>query len=263
MEALKKFEEAVDSYIRPLTHPVAIKLLRSEADIPKGIETARKFYGHGIAGPCQGWAMARHNAESIAMLKDDIKCVIPVMAFGLVEPPEYFMNGDFYMMTGWYADNQEMAAKLAREMPRFPAGEYVGLVTAPIQTCDFEPDMVMVYCNPLQLLRFIGSVFSREGKRFEYSIWPYGICTLFIQVQQSGKCQLGIPCHGSRRYDATSFEEVIFVAPTAKLDEVTEGLKYINANQGKVATGRCLDYEPERPFWKILRSKWEESPGKS
>ncbi len=268
MEALKKFEEAVETYVRPMTFPVAIKLLKREVDIPKGIKTARQFYGHRIA-MCQAWAMARHNGQAVALLKDDNICPIPIMSHGLAETPEFFLSGRFYIEEhGRYSNDYEMAARYAREMPRFPAGEYVGLVTAPVQSspkfasgtyrfpvenCNFEPDMVMVFCNPLQLMRFIGVVFHREGRRFETSIWPYGICTLFVQVQHTGRCQLGIPCYGSRQYDAPAFDEVIFMVPAAKLEEVALGLKFTHEHGIIIPPRRFLDYEPARPWYKKLR----------
>ena len=78
IEALKKFEEAVETYISPPTLSVAIKLLKSETDIPAGIERASKVYGHRL-NSCQGWAMARHNGESLAMLNGRCYFAIPCL----------------------------------------------------------------------------------------------------------------------------------------------------------------------------------------
>jgi uncharacterized protein (DUF169 family) len=257
MESWEKLGEAITECVRPLTYPIAVKLLKSETDIPKGIKTARERWGHKIAGPCQAWAMARYNGESLATLKDDMKCPIPVISYGLVEPPEFFLNGDFYVWAGWER-NKELGSKMATSMPRFPAGQYTGVVTAPVHKCDFAPDMVMLYCNPLQLLRLIGSAFSMDGKRFEVSLWPLGICTIFVQVEQTGNYQLGVPCYGGRRHDMTSHEEMIFVAPAAKFEDLAYGLKYSQEHGKGFPPKRHLDYEPETVFWKRLREEWEE-----
>lgn len=256
MKSLKKLEMALNCYVRPLTYPVVVKLLRTEADIPKGISTARQFYGHRIAGPCHGWAMARHNGESVAMLRGDMTCPIPSIALGLVQSPEYFVSGDFYLMTGWYANTREKGAKLASQVPRFTVGEYVGLAMAPIHACDFEPDMIMVFCNPTQLRRLVAAVFHVECQCFDTSIC-LDLCTIIVRVQQTARYQLGIPCWGSRTYDAPSADEVVFAAPTAKLEELAEGLKYTEEHGITIPTKRWLDYEPDNDFWRRLRDSWE------
>ncbi|MFC2046740.1 DUF169 domain-containing protein [Chloroflexota bacterium] len=252
MEDLRIFEEAIENYIRPATFPVAIKLLGSEADIPQGVERASQFFGHKI-NVCQGWALARYNGKAVAMLKDDIACPVVIIALGLAEPPRFWLEGKLYL--GWYTEDPAVAAKIASTIPRFPVGEYIGLVTAPVKSCDFEPDMVMVYCNPLQALRLIQAALSQEGDRFPCHLWTRGLCAdVLVTAQQTGRCQFGIPCGGDRNYGYTSADEVVFVTPTTRLDEVATGLKLLAEHGHSLQTVRYLDFEPvQREQYRKLR----------
>lgn len=252
IETLKKLEAAIETYISPLTFPVAIKLLRSDADIPKGIERASKVYGHRF-NLCQGWAMARHNGESMAMLKDDMVCPLGIIMLGLAAPPELYQEGSIFIDR--YTASSEAAAKIADEMCKFSDGEYSGLVTAPVSACDFEPDLVMIFCTPLQLLRLIQAAVNKEGGRFPNSILPTAVCAdVIVPVIQEGRCHFGIPCLGDRRYGATSADEVIFAIPTARLEEIAAGLKYTQEHGQELPPKRWLNFEPgQLDVYKKLR----------
>ena len=239
---MKNFEAAIKDYVCPSTFPVAIKLLKSEADIPAGIERAGQKYGHRF-NLCQGWAMARHNGESVAMLKDDMVCPLGIIMLGLAELPEFYREGNIFI--GRYTPSREAAVRIASDMCKFPAGEYAGLVTAPVPTCDFEPDLVLIYCNPLQLLRLIQAAISKEGGRFPNSILPTAVCAdAIVPSLQTGRCHFAIPCLGDRRYGATSADEVVFAVPGARLEEIATGLKYTREHGQELLPKRWLDFEP-------------------
>lgn len=242
MEVLKKFEEAVQRYIRPATIPVALKLLRSEADIPIGIERAKTALGHMIT-LCQGFGLARHNRQSITMLKDDMTCPIGIITLGLAEPPEFWLKGERYK--DWYTPSQQVAEKIASEMHRLPVGEYVGVTVAPADACTFKPDLVIVYCNPLQLLGLIQAALVKEGGRFNVSIWPAGVCTdAIVPATVTGRCQFALPCTGDRKHEYTSADEVIFTVPFGRLEEIADGLKYFFEHGHDIVQPRYLDFEP-------------------
>ena len=241
-EDLKKFEAAIKNYVSPLTFPVAIKLLKNEADIPAGIERASQKYGHRF-NLCQGWAMARHNGESVAMLKDDQICPLGIIMLGLAELPEYYQEGNTFIDR--YTASSEAAARTADEMYKFPVGEYVGLVTTPVPTCDFEPDLVLIFCNPLQLLRLIQAAISKEGGRFPNSILPSAVCAdAIVPAMLDGRCHFAIPCLGDRSYGATSADEVIFTVPSNRLEEIATGLKYTQERGMVLPSHRWIDFEP-------------------
>ena len=240
METLKRFSEAVEAYVRPETYPVAIKMLKKKSDIPDGIKTAQERLGVMIA-LCQAWGKARFNGESSAMLKEDISCPIALFTLGLADPPATWSEGNLYL--NWYTSSQKAAENLASAMYKLPKGEFIGVAMSPIRDCNFEPDVVVIYCTPPQIMRFIVASLMREGGRFENSIFPPGVCTEVIApVMQMGKCRFGIPCFGDRKYEYTAEDELVFSVPFSRLEEIAEGLKFFYEHGHGLPLSRPLDH---------------------
>ncbi len=71
MVSLNEVEKALNTYIRPLTFPLAIKMLKSEDEIPE--KTRRPFQQMKIkVAICQGIGMARTLGWAVAMGKEDM-----------------------------------------------------------------------------------------------------------------------------------------------------------------------------------------------
>ena len=121
--------------------PIAMKLIKSEDEIPESAIRPKKDLGEHLA-LCQAFAMVRRQRKSIAMLKEDHWCVWPLISYGLVE----FRRGtDYYART--VTAFLEEGAQKSREFfeERYPILEKdkcIGFVLAPLNTADFLPDHV-------------------------------------------------------------------------------------------------------------------------
>ena len=223
MQHLKAFREAVDNYIRPRTPPIAVKLLKREADIPKSAQRPLKDLEHRVA-LCQGFAFARRNGITLAMLKEDQYCPLGVIMLGLVEPPPFWLEGNTNLVR--YAPTPEAAVQIIQETPRFKVGEYVGAVTSPLPDTDFDVDVIITYCNAAQVMRFIQAATYKDGKSLEALLLPAGACAIsIVRTTQTGQCQLVVPCLGDRRYGLTPDDELIFAVPVSELDEIAAGIE--------------------------------------
>ena len=81
MAELKEIEQALNTYIRPLTFPLAIKMLTSEDEIPP--KTRRPFQQmKKKLAICQGIGMARKLGWTLAMGKEDMQCALGAAPFG-------------------------------------------------------------------------------------------------------------------------------------------------------------------------------------
>ncbi|MFC1816047.1 DUF169 domain-containing protein [Thermodesulfobacteriota bacterium] len=89
------YGEELERHLQLRTAPIAIKLLESEEDIPEGSISPKKDLGFQLA-LCQGFAMSRRDKAIVAMLKEDHWCYLPVISFGLAEPPDFFLEGNTY-----------------------------------------------------------------------------------------------------------------------------------------------------------------------
>jgi uncharacterized protein (DUF169 family) len=93
---LNGFGEEMERRLQLPTSPVAVKLLEREGDIPAGAVRPKKDRGSHLA-LCQAFAMSRREKATVAMLKEDNWCYMPVIAFGLSEPPDFFLQGNTFL----------------------------------------------------------------------------------------------------------------------------------------------------------------------
>jgi uncharacterized protein (DUF169 family) len=93
MADLKSLDQALNTYIRPLTFPLAIKMLKSEEEIPERTKRPLKQMGKKIA-ICQGIGMARKYGWTVAMGKEDMHCSLGAAPFGFFKNIDFFEEGN-------------------------------------------------------------------------------------------------------------------------------------------------------------------------
>ena len=145
MTALNEFNhngEDLERMLQLRTSPIAIKLLENEAAIPNDALRPKKDLGIQLA-LCQGFAMSRRNKKTVAMLKEDNWCYLPIISFGMSPPPDYFLDGNTYVKRR--VKEMEDARRLAQSFPRLESGKYIGQLSAPLKTAAFVPDLVVMY----------------------------------------------------------------------------------------------------------------------
>ena len=238
MEDFKKYHEYGDELekrLRLKTYPMALKLLKSEKEIPQGAIRPLKDLGHHLS-LCQTFQLSRREGKTVAMLKEDHWCFEPVVGLGLGESPQYFNDGHNRYPRD--VATQEAGKTYAREFPRLEVGKYLGLASAPLRSTSFEPDVVMIYCDSSQLCLLLLGREYKEGGNLKCAISGHAACVYgIIPVLQSGECQVAVPCRGDHYRAMTGDEEMIFTVPGAKLDDLMIGLRQIEKTGSKLPTG--------------------------
>ena len=248
MTALSDFNsygEELERLLLLRTSPIAIKFLEREKDIPKGAIRPKRDLGFHLA-LCQGFAMSRRDKATVAMLKEDHWCYLPVIAYGLAEPPEFFMEGNTYFEHG--VADLKSAKDLADTLPRLEVGKYVGVVSGPLRTAHFEPDVVATYCNSNQLRCLLTGMKYKEGYLVTSKLDPSGACLqCTVPVIQTGECQVTVPCGGDRSHALAQDDEMIFSVPRSKLGDLIWGLRYLD-ELGRGYARYAPDMRPEYPL---------------
>ncbi len=212
----------LEQQLRLNTHPLAIKMLESPEDIPEKAIRPLKHFGKCLS-TCQAFALSRRFGETVAQLFEDMWCPEPVIGFGLAEPPDYFFEGKTRYPFG--VKSLEAGANWAREFPRFEVGKYVGVVSAPLTTASFEPDVAVVYCDSAQLLRLLLGLAYEDGRDIHTVLGGHSACVYAIVPSMlKGVCQASVPCRGDRGYAGTQDYEMIFSIPRDKIARVIEGM---------------------------------------
>jgi uncharacterized protein (DUF169 family) len=223
LSALHGYAEELERRLRLKTFPIAVKMLEKEGDIPAGATRPKRDLGFHLA-TCQGFSMSRREGTHIAMLKEDMWCSESVIGLGLAQPPQYFFDG----YSRYPEDNASLEAGMtwAREFPRFEAGKYVGIVSSPLATANFEPDVIIVYCDSTQLKVLLSAAAWKEGHELTCTVSGKGACVYaVVPVMQHGRCQVTTPCGGDKRLAMSQDDEMIFAAPQAKVEELLVALR--------------------------------------
>ncbi|MFC2046826.1 DUF169 domain-containing protein [Chloroflexota bacterium] len=220
---LNGYGSELEKMLQLRTSPIAVKLLETEGDIPKATIRPKRALDFQL-GLCQAFAMSRREGAQVAMLKEDHWCYVPVIAFGLSEPPEIFLEG--HTSFPERIADLEAAKRWAHIYPRLDYGRYLGIVSAPLKTANFEPDLVIIYCNSAQLTCLLSGIRYKEGYQVTSILEPGGACVLAtIPVIKSGDCHVSVPCIGDRRWALARDEEIIFSVPKSRLEDLMMGLR--------------------------------------
>ena len=245
LEQVHGWAEEIEKRLRLQTFPLAIKLLQKEADIPEGTVRPKRDLGYHLE-LCQAFQMSRREGTIIAMLKEDMWCFEPVVGYGLAEPPQYFLDG--YNRFPQDVETLEAGRNYAYEFPRLETGKYIGVISAPLMTANFEPDVVILYCNPAQLTILLLGREYRDGYNLKCALSGHAACVYSIVPSiQNGKCQVAIPCRGDRWLAMAADDELIFAVPMEQMGDLMLGLRHIAETDSKMPLKRVVRPEPEKP----------------
>lgn len=222
LKGLREAAGELETMLRPQTYPIAVKMLKSEGEIPNGAKRPLRDLGYHLS-TCQVFAMARRQGMALAQLKEDMWCVEPVIGFGMAEAPDYFLDGNNRFPDS--ASTPEAGRAWAQAFPRLPVGEYVGVAAAPAKVAEFEPDLVMIYCDPSQLTQLLSAKNWIDGLDVDCKLSGHAACVYaVVPTVQADKWQITSPCGGDRARGLARHDEVIASFPATALPDVVAGL---------------------------------------
>lgn len=201
---------------------IAIRMLRQSDEVPQDAEQPLRDTGRHLS-MCQLFSLVRRQGKKMVMLHKDNWCVEPVIGFGYTEVPEYFLTGANRYPES--ASSLEAGAKWAKNLPRFESGIYKGVLAAPWDTCDFEPDVILMYCDPAQLTHLLISVNWIDGSDVYSQLSGHSACVYAVvpAMLKHDFC-VSVPCIGDRKHGVAQDNEMIFSFPPDKAEALLDGL---------------------------------------
>jgi uncharacterized protein (DUF169 family) len=241
-----EYGEELERRLRLKTFPLALKLLEREEDVPEGAQRPKRDLGHRLT-LCQSFQLSRRDGITVAMLAEDNWCFEPVVGYGLREPPEYFLEG--HNRYPQDVATLEAGSHYAHEFPKLELGKYVGVVSAPLKTANFEPDLVMIYCDSSQLSLLLLGREWKDGYNLKCSLSSHAACVYaVVPAIQSGECQVAIPCRGDHYIFAMAGDdEMIFTVPQGKLEDLMTGLRHLDKSGSRLPHGYGFRIEWQPP----------------
>jgi len=229
LDEIKSLGKQLERLLRLQTFPLAIKMLRKETDIPSTAKRPLRDMGCHL-DVCQGFAMSRRNGETIALLKEDMWCFEPVIGYGIEAPPEFFLQGNNRFPQT--AMSQEAGIRWAQAFPRLNTGDYVGVLSSPLDLADFKPDIVAVYGDPAQLTQLLRAKDCLEGVDVTCTLSGHAACVfMVVPLLQGMSCNVVSPCRGDRNFAMAQDDEIIFSARFDMIKGLVGALEYL-ADQG-------------------------------
>ena len=237
--------------------PIALKLLYSEDEIPEGTLRPFKDRGDRLA-MCQAYAMVRRNRTAITMLKEDHWCVWPLVSYGLVDLDEddyEYMGTKFFMK-----DNERSKKYLREEYPMLKANKKpIGFTIAPLRSCNFEPDIITVYCRPGQIRSIMMAQKFHSGEMMPVTLDPVDSCVhSSIPVLNGKDYNITFPDPGEYERGMTDEDEVMFTMKAEKIEEIISALNVLsNAHFGYQELAMDMPMNFPRPeFYNKMFEKW-------
>jgi uncharacterized protein (DUF169 family) len=243
--------EALNRLIRPLTFPIAVKLVKSADEFPERTRRPSRDMGFKT-NLCVGMTICRKYGWTVGMTADDNACPIAAYTYGWSEPESESKKAliDF-MVVMKYAAN-ENAAKTSlegAEQVKLGKGQYVGVVFSPLERTRIEPDLVMIFCNPAQLMRLVHGVTQEAGGSVQsMSSGRAGTCTEgVLQTFKTGEPKVVLPGNGDRVWAMVQDEEMAFTIPANWLDSVIGGLEATHQTGVRYPIPVDVRHEPTFP----------------
>ena len=206
------------------TSPVAVKLIPKGEEIPAGIRKVDDAMRH-----CQLVDRVRRTGEEFYTLSEDQMCKGGAGAMGLGEIPAKVASGEFYYKGLKQFSTQDAARRTVEMVPALPPNSTEAVLYAPLEKTSFIPDVVVVICNPRQIMLLTQAFVFKAGGRLEASFaGKQSLCSDgVVQVYKEGKIGVTVGCSGSRTYTKIADEEMIMGIPVALLADVAAGLNEI------------------------------------
>src|SRR6266853_617474 len=259
---VKTADKELQTYIRPQTFPVAIRMLKPGEPIPERAKRpARDF--KKLSMTCQVIDMSRRYGWTIALTREDHICSLGITAIGFDKPLPIYNVGT--LCEGMYTETKEAGQRSEAAIDTFTPGEYETLLVAPLDRATFEPHLVCIYANPAQVMRLTQAALWKRGGRLHSSFEGRAVCAdIIVTTMQTGEAQVILPCSGDRIFGQTQDHEMAFAIPWARMEEIVEGLRGTHAGGIRYPITQFMEYEAKLPprYMEVNRL-WDAEKGKA
>ncbi len=221
LEKNQKYAEVIGSKVKLTCKPVAMKLLKSEDDIPEGFELISEKVRH-----CEMVRKASLGEKFYSTVEEQM-CLGGAGAIGLREMPEKLANGEKYFSLGRFKD-LETAKKLTSKLSVVKDKSW-GMAYAPLDEADFKADVIQVITEPVGAMKLAQSIVYESGDKINPNF--AGIQSLcgdaFADPYIEGGLNFTLGCDGSRKAADIKDNEMTIGISAEKIDEVISGLESI------------------------------------
>jgi uncharacterized protein (DUF169 family) len=224
MKNLAQQGKELENVLRLKTKIIAYRRLEKASELEAITDVRRIDHYFSF---CQVPFLVRVNGWTLGITKDDKVNDRCSRLFGLKPATEKSMNAEATMLSTTWFRSPEEALIQQKESYRIPSGE--AIVLAPLTKEKFEPDTLLIYGNPAQIMMIMCSLQKDKYERFWFSFIGEGSCSdSLAQCYVTGKPAVSIPCYGERAMGSVADDEIAIALPPADLERVITGLQNLS-----------------------------------
>jgi dephospho-CoA kinase len=143
---------------------------------------------------------------------------------GMADIPEFMKDGTFRSIV--WTKNRADGKKYENAIPRIAAGKYEAVVMAPLVYNPFDPDIILIYANPAQMMLLINSLQFEDYEVMQfYCVGETSCSDAIARCYLHRKPALSIPCYGERRYGHAQDDELVMAIPAEMMDKTLSGME--------------------------------------
>jgi uncharacterized protein (DUF169 family) len=244
----KETAVSISEQLRLKTFPVAVKFLKEKSLFPEKTRRPSVAMEKRIT-ICQGVTMARNYGWTVGLAKEDNVCVPAAIMFGFSSSSDQTLPVARLFCKMGFASSEDLARKETSSMSRFQRGEIEAVVLAPLGKASFEPDTVLIYGNPAQMMRLAQAWTYTSGERLSGQFGGKLECDEYLITPFKTQCpRVVIPGNGERIFAATQDDEMVLAVPGKYLREVARGLGEAGRAVGaRYPSTPYQNFQPEFP----------------
>lgn len=217
----EKVVRRMELLLRLKSFPVAFKMLKDKKKLAE-IPFMRRA-DHKVT-LCQLITLVRNFDWTVGADLEDFLFPACPSILGLCDVPEVNKDGTFRSIV-WVKTKKD-GRKYEAAIPRLPLGKYQAVAMAPLVYNPFEPDIVLIYANPAQMMLLINALQFEDYEVMQFFCVGESSCSDAIaRCYETGKPSLTIPCYGERRYGHAQDEDLVMGIPVAMMEKALNGLE--------------------------------------
>lgn len=145
---------------------------------------------------------------------------------GFHEMKPSLANGDVYFKLNSFS-TINAARRTMQKIPLLPAGYTKAILYAPIAEAKFMPDVVVIVCNPKQVMQLSQALLYRLGGRVDANFaGKQSLCADGVaQPYKTGQIGVTVGCSGSHKNANIEDDEMVICIPIERLHDMVEDAK--------------------------------------
>ena len=211
----------MERLLRLKSFPVAFKMLEDKTALAE-IPFVRRVKSKSTL--CQMINLVRNFDWTVGAEADDFMSMVCSSIIGLSDTPDYMKDGTFRSIV--WTKSRADAKKYEAAIPRLPTGKYEAVALAPLVYNPFDPDIILIYANPAQMILLINALQFEDYEVMQFFCVGESSCSdVIARCYRDKKPSMSIPCYGERRYGHAQDDELVMALPATVFDKALQGLE--------------------------------------